>query len=72
MGIALQAGPCSLAGFGVFPRDGPHALQQLLFLVHEDVGALEHVVEAGIVSGPVFGKAARNDNAFGADVLDTA
>ena len=43
---------------GILPRNGAHALQQLLFLIHQVVGALKYVVEAGVLAGPVIREAA--------------
>ena len=38
-------------------------------MVHPGICALEHVVEADVSPGPIIGKAARDDDVLGADVL---
>ena len=43
----------------VLARNGAHALEQLLLLVHEVICPLEHVVETGVLFGVVVREAAR-------------
>ena len=57
---------------GVLAGDGPQALQELLLLVHQAVGALEHGVEARVLARHELREAARDDDLVGTDVLDGA
>ena len=50
--ICREDGLCG--GLGVLPRNGAHPLQQLLFLIHQPVGALEYIVETGVRSGLIL------------------
>ena len=57
---------------GVLPRNSAHALEQLLFFIHQCVRAFKHIVEAAVRFGVVFRKAAGDNDLIFADMLHRA